>query len=296
ALSLDHLDLADIAAGIVEASKEDPAARDRHITVETSEPLWVHADRIRIEQVILNLVNNAIKFTAPGGHIRVTLKRAGREAVLEVKDDGRGIDTDFLPHVFDMFRQGRTGPNRSNSGLGIGLALARQIVELHNGVITAESGGNGRGACFCVRLPLSDAPRNTGDDADQGAGQALHGVEVLLVDDNAEAVDSFKYLLEFEGAKAHVTRTAQDALACLDKQRVDLIISDLAMPGMDGFALMEQVRARYGKKSPLAIAVSGLGRAQDEERALQAGFAAHLTKPVSIDMLMQTAAKLLGKG
>ena len=294
ALSQANIDFAALVEELVAACKQDPGAQDRHIelTIEGA-PLQVHADRVRLEQVVLNLLNNAVKFTHPGGCISVHLREARSKAVLEVIDDGKGIAPEFLPHVFDMFRQGDGGASRSNGGLGIGLALARQIVELHSGTIEAHSAGLGKGSRFCVALPMREQMVEEEGNEEDRYRHALANLHILLVDDNADAVESFRYLLEFEGAKVTVASSAQEALVLLPGQEVDVIISDLAMPGIDGFVFIDEVRKRHPHNRALALALSGLGRPQDAERALRAGFSAHLTKPVAIDRLRETVARLL---
>jgi two-component system CheB/CheR fusion protein len=172
------------------------------------------------------------------------------------------------------------------------LALARQIAELHGGAIEAASAGIGKGACFRLRLPPGDIHGKEGKHGPGGAAHALRNLRILLVDDDTEALESFKYLLEFEGAKVCTASSGEEGLALLKEREIDLILSDLAMPGMDGYSFVQQMRRQTGGK-PAVIAISGLGRAQDAERALQMGFSAHLTKPVSIDTLRETVARLM---
>ncbi|RJF95116.1 CheR family methyltransferase [Noviherbaspirillum saxi] len=294
ALSLSRVDFGSLVGDIIAVCKQDPGVLARHIVIsEKGAPLEVQADRVRLEQVVLNIVGNAVKFTAPNGRIDVCLKRLDREVLLEVQDDGKGIDPEFLPHIFEMFKQANPGTSRGNNGLGIGLALARQIVELHGGRMEAESEGIGKGTCFRVFLPLRDATTATGDEADEQVAEHFQNARILLLDDNMEAVESFKYLLEYDGATVNAAYNAADALAFLADNTVDLIISDLAMPVMDGFAFIEEVRKYPAHKTTVAIAVSGLGRVQDAERALESGYSAHLIKPVSLDTLHKTMAGLL---
>ncbi|OWW22954.1 chemotaxis protein [Noviherbaspirillum denitrificans] len=294
ALSLSTVDFSALVQDLGGACKDDPAAHDRNIDVTIADAqLLVHADRVRLDQVVLNLLNNAVKFTRPGGRISIRLGKSGRSAVLEVIDDGKGISPDFLPHVFDMFRQGEGGASRSNGGLGIGLALARHIVELHNGTIEASSGGPDRGCLFRVSLPLRGQPQDDGAVRPDHHRKALENLRLLLVDDNAAAVESFRYLLELEGAEVSVAHSAEEALEMLAGKQLDLIISDLAMPHIDGFSFMTEVKKRHPDSAVAAIALSGLGRPQDAERAMSAGFSAHLTKPVTIERLRETVAHLM---
>lgn len=292
-LGLSDVDLSAAVRSIVNVMQADPAAADLAIKViGTHSPLIVRADLIRMEQVILNLMSNAVKFTPPGGHITIRLTQEEQTARVDVIDDGKGIAPEFLPHVFDMFGQAAPVSTRSEGGLGIGLALVRQITELHGGRVEAASEGLGKGSRFSVWFPLyGDAPVASDDMAGAAKG-SISGLRILLIDDMEDLVFSFKLLLEFEGAIVYTANRAADALNLLDSHTIDLVISDIAMPDMDGHMFIQQVRKHPKYANLPAIALSGMGRPQDIQRARDAGFSAHLSKPVSLPRLLATVEEL----
>jgi two-component system CheB/CheR fusion protein len=293
-LAPENVDFGALVRRLVEACRLDPACSQRRIDVSgTDAPMWVHADPVRLEQVVQNLLDNAVKFSQAGGSIHLRLDEADGEARLEVVDDGKGIAPEFLPHVFDMYRQAQHGKGRANAGLGIGLSLVKQLVDLHHGKIEAESGGQGKGACFRIRLPSGAAM-----DAWQGKqtvppGEHLKGMSVLLLDGDEEASHSLRYLLEYEGATVSVAHHADDALFRLRQNPADLVIVDPARLEVTGEAFLRQMRQLPQGSRMLAISLGGLGRAQDVQQALQEGFAAHLAKPVALDVLLPMLAGLM---
>jgi two-component system, chemotaxis family, CheB/CheR fusion protein len=293
---MSDIDLCAVAREIVEVMQADPAAAGLKIAVACAEgSVTIRADRVRIEQIVLNLLSNAIKFTPQGGSIDLRVAREGEMARLDVIDSGYGIAPEFLPHVFDMFAQSGTGMRRGKNGLGIGLMLVRHIVELHGGHIEAASEGTGRGTRFTVLLPLR-AAQPAAPDARRGAVPAgVAGLHFLLVDDMEDAVVGLKALLEIEGAQVRATTSAADALKAIDEESFDVLVSDVAMPDMDGYALIREVRKKPGLAKLPAIAVTGLGRIEDAERAREAGFSAHISKPVLLEVLVKTATGLLRK-
>jgi two-component system CheB/CheR fusion protein len=216
----------------------------------------------------------------------VTVSAEEGYACVQVKDTGQGIAADFLPLVFDMFSQGHTGPAREHGGLGIGLSLAKQLVEMHGGQIQAESEGAGCGATFSVRLPEIATPMPTADVRSDIDSSVLKGLSVLLVDDSAEALDAFRALLEMEGAEVRAELSGEAALAAAAETRFDLILSDIAMPGMSGYELIGKLRKLPQTATTPAIALTGFGRGKDVADALQAGFDAHVAKPVSLAALV----------
>jgi two-component system, chemotaxis family, CheB/CheR fusion protein len=295
-LDMSDIDLCAIAREIVEVMQADPAAAGLTIAVVCAEgSVMIRADRVRIEQVVLNLLSNAIKFTPPGGNIELRVEREGETARLEVTDSGYGIAPEFLPHVFDMFAQSSAGMRRNKNGLGIGLMLVRHIVELHGGRIEAVSEGLGRGTRFTVSLPLRATQPAESALRHDATKAGIAGLRILLVDDMEDAVVGLKALLELEGAHVRAVTSATDALKAIDEEAVDLMVSDVAMPGMDGYALIKEVRKKPGLANLPAIAVTGLGRVEDAERAHEAGFSAHISKPVLLDVLVKTATELLRK-
>jgi signal transduction histidine kinase/CheY-like chemotaxis protein len=244
----------------------------------------VNGDADRLQQVIWNLMSNAVKFTEPGGEINIELTRNGRWLELVVRDNGQGISRDFLPYVFDRFRQADATPSRRHGGLGLGLALVRQIVELHGGTVSVESAGAGRGAAFAIRLPvMSDtvlqraAPIGT-------APVTLGDITVLVVDDNEDSRDMLAVMLGEYGARVRTATSVDEAWTLLDGGAVvpDVLVSDVGMPGTDGYALLRRIRAAASpelRRLP-AIAVTGYANPEDRLRALTAGFQAHVAKPI----------------
>ena len=251
--------------------------------------LW--CDRVRTEQIVWNLLNNAIKFTPAGGSVTVTLSQDKGFAQLCVADTGIGIAPDFLEQVFGMFSQGQGGvPSVHQGGLGIGLALVKELSTAQGGSVVAASEGLGRGSTFTVRLPL--AGHGNAAAGAKVAASPLQGLRVLVVDDMEDALLLFGVVLEHEGAEVDTASSGAAALDLLAVNTYDLLISDIGMPGMDGYALMAAVRELPAHAEMRTIAMTGYGRAADAERALAEGFDAHLTKPVDFDALRRAVACL----
>ena len=274
-------------------------ARDIQLAADLgagSEP--VRADADRIQQVAENLLTNAVKFTPAGGRVDVRLRPVDDGMELEVRDTGIGIDPAFLPFVFDRFRQGGTGAARRHGGLGLGLAISKQLVELHGGTISVESQGPGQGATFRVRLPRSP----TAKVAESPAGRAslrerpnLSQVEVLLVDDEPSARDALTRLLEQHGASVRAVGSCAAAREAVMQHRPDVLVADIGLPGEDGYSLLRALRheekERHERRIP-AVAVTALARMEDRQRALAASFDDHLPKPVDPDRLLAAVAAL----
>lgn len=258
-------------------------------------PLLVFADVVRVEQIVWNLLSNAIKFTAAGGAIAISVRQDGDAALIEVKDNGRGIAADFLPHVFGMFLQEENYTTRREGGLGIGLGLVQGLVALHGGRVEAESPGPGRGATFKVWLPLHERTDFAPLPEPPLNQERLTGVRLLLVDDTLDTLESFATLLELEGAEVTSANSGAEALAISEQRSFDLIVSDIGMPVMDGNQLIAQLRRRPATQLVPAIALTGYGRPQDVQAALVAGFTAHLTKPIDLDKMCKLVLGLLPK-
>jgi len=237
----------------------------------------VRADPDRIQQIVWNLLSNAVKFTPSGGRVSVELEREGDSVLIKVSDTGIGIAEELLPHIFERFLQGESGSARQHTGLGLGLAIAKQLVELHNGSITATSDGGGKGACFIVRLPLKSeiiAVDNT-PSARVTSNTALAGLRILLVEDEGSARDAARRVLENMSARVQAVESAAAAREEYRLQRPDLIISDIGMPGEDGYVLMQQIRAlehEHGISRVPALALTAFARKEDRERANKAGY------------------------
>jgi signal transduction histidine kinase/ActR/RegA family two-component response regulator len=261
----------------------------------------VRGDFARLQQIVCNLLSNAIKFTDSGGHVEVCLARRNGEVEISVADSGQGIKPEFLPLVFDRFRQEDGSISRRHGGLGLGLAIVRHLVELHAGSVDAQSSGEGKGAKFIVRLPIregsliqrvSEAPSGTIVSA-----AMLMGVRLLVVDDDPGARELISGMLEGFGAQVSTAESGQQAMSLLFAQRPDVLIADLGMPGMDGYTLIEQVRALepdFGGLTP-AVAVTAYASPQDRLRALQAGYQNHVAKPVEAEELAIVIASLAGR-
>src|ERR1051325_8498938 len=276
----------------IETVRIDSDSKGIEISVSApDEMLFVQADPVRLEQIIWNLLNNSVKFTPRGGRIEVRLEESDDEIVLMVSDNGQGIDASFLPHIFEIFRQADSRTNRSQSGMGIGLAVVQQLVELHGGSVNAFSAGVGKGATFTIRLPRSaDARRPSGPLLDLGNG-TLKGLEVLVVDDSEDTTEMVQHLLEIGGASVCAVTSGSEALRVAREREFDVVLSDISMPEMDGFQFLSELRKLPGKKDLPAVALTGFGRPEDVRRASEEGFYAHLTKPFDL----QTLARLLQK-
>jgi PAS domain S-box-containing protein len=283
-----------------------PAAEAKGIDLRLTEgeEMKLLGDADRLQQVVWNLFSNAIKFTPEGGRIEVSLKRVGENAELRVSDTGRGISPEFLPQVFDRFRQFTRTDARARAGLGLGLTIVRYIVEAHAGSVTAESPGVGLGATFICKFPLAGAEQEAvpalerqQEQLEAGAEQPLRGIKVLVVDDDEDARDVLKVTLDKYGAEVMTAAAAPEALVTLASEKVDVLVSDINMPGMDGYELIRQVRAmkpEQGGRTP-AVALTAYARAEDRVHAIQAGYQAHVPKPAEPAELEVVVAMLAKK-
>ncbi|WP_238845945.1 hybrid sensor histidine kinase/response regulator [Nostoc edaphicum] len=261
----------------------------------------VLGDSTRLQQVVWNLLSNAVKFTPKGGKVEVRLEQADGYAQLVVSDTGKGINADFLPFVFDYFRQADSTSTRNFGGLGLGLAIVRNIIEMHGGMVKAESHGEGKGAIFTVSLPLlADESPSLTDEQNYPAFLApnslpLNGIRVLVVDDDADSRDFVAFVLEQDGAFVIAVSSAYEALQTLAEVKLDVLVSDISMPDMDGYMLIHQVRnliPEQGGQIP-AIALTAFARNDDQQEALKAGFQMHLPKPLNPEELVAAIAQLL---
>ena len=255
--------------------------------------LIVFGDIVRVEQIVWNLISNAIKFTESGGQISVRLSSQGGNAVFEVADNGRGISAAFLPHVFDMFRQEQGHTTRKEGGMGIGLGLVKELVTLHGGSVIAESAGPGHGSTFKVSLPLHEITEFAEFDSSDTTARPLQGIRVLVVDDSPDTLETFGILLNVDGAIVTCASGGAEALRACEDTLFDLLISDVGMPDMDGNQLIARLRRQPGTARMPAIALTGYGRPQDVRGAYAAGFNAHLTKPVDMGRLREIVGKLM---
>ena len=285
-LSLKPVRLDEIVLNIHDATSAEAGARRIVLAFDhdRASAVNVMGDRVRLEQIVWNLVSNALKFTQDGGAVTLTLRSEGRMARLDVKDSGRGIAPEFLAQVFGMFQQEKRAYSQGEGGMGIGLALVKELTEAQGGQVAVHSEGVGRGTTFTIRLPLADETAPSGIDHDL-VPNPLRGLRVLLVDDSRDILEIVAELIELEGAHVTACDNGKAALLSLDEAEYDLLISDVGMPDMDGYQLIDEVRRRPDTKRLLAIALTGFGRAGDAQRATAVGFDAHLPKPTSIDEL-----------
>ena len=256
------------------------------------ESLTVDGDPVRLGQIVWNLLNNAVKFTAPGGHIAISLREDSNQAILSVSDTGQGIPAEFLPHVFEIFRQEDASSSRRQGGLGIGLALVKQLAELHGGRVNAESEGAGKGSRFTVSLPLRSLPVTAVPAEKHTHGSVLNHKFILVVDDSRETTEMLSRLLQMEGALVHTARSGREALKLATNNQFDLVISDISMPEMDGYQLLRELRQLPLMDNVPALALTGFGRISDVNRAHDEGFAEHFTKPLDIEKLLNAVKRL----
>lgn len=275
------------------------SAQAKSLQIETANASSVGAvkgDAARLQQVIWNLLSNAIKFTESNGIIQISLTKVGKYAQIQVKDSGKGINTSFLPYVFEHFRQEDGATTRKFGGLGLGLAIARQIVELHGGTLSADSPGVGQGATFTVQIPLLQ----TSDEMPSAKISSklkvdLDGIKILVVDDDADSREFLNFVLKQEKAIVTTAASGFDALQVFELSIFDIVVSDVGMPGMDGYMLMRQLRRLTAQqaKDIKAIALTAYAGELDRQQAKEAGFHQHLAKPIEIGELVQAIATLM---
>lgn len=297
-MTLVRSSLCDIVSRIVDAAGGDAEQKRIELVrrIDADDALMVLCDAVRVEQIVWNLLSNAIKFTDPGGKVSVALTRVAGEAVLEVTDTGRGISPSFLSNVFSMFRQEHRETTGAEAGMGIGLALVKELTEAQGGRVAVRSGGIGKGATFLIAMPTNDEQATVPETTTDEPEGPLVGLRILAIDDSAEALEPFAELLRIEGADVVEGHSGAEALEWLDRQTFDVLISDVGMPKMDGYQLIDQIRRRNDNERLVAIAMSGYGRAGDVQRATTVGFDAHLTKPASIDDCKAVIVKLMQRG
>ncbi len=266
--------------------------------IDASEPLRVRGDTGRLQQVFRNILTNAVKFTPAGGSIRVTLTREANDAMVVVADTGKGIAPEFLPFVFEIFRQQEQGTRREHEGLGIGLALVKRLTELHDGTVSISSaGGEGHGTEVMVRLPLADEISKLQDAAPQGAEPstlALAGLAILVVDDSDDARDALRALLQLLGAKVAVAHDGREALKMARDTDPDLVMCDLRMPRMDGFEFIRELHRNSSRAHPPVVAMSGLAGEAVRKRARESGFKAHIAKPFNEAAVIGAVHSVIG--
>jgi signal transduction histidine kinase len=307
-LNVQPMELAPVIETVVESLQPASEAKGVSLQIALDPNVGpISGDFGRMQQIIWNLISNAIKFTRRGGRVQVRLQQKESQAVISVKDDGEGISSGFLPYVFDRFRQGDGSSTRKQGGLGLGLAIVRHLVELHGGMVMAESAGINCGSEFTIRLPLfnrrvetstSLSTASTEDDSDfLATGPRLHGLRILVVDDAEDALSLVETILKQQHAEVQTAGSAREALALFEDWRPNILVSDIEMPVMDGYSLIHQIRALEDPQSRIlpAIALTAYTRVEDRLRALSEGFQMHVSKPVHAAELVTVIASLCGR-
>jgi hypothetical protein len=294
-LTLRPQRLAPIVEAAIAAVKPGAEAKGVELLYECNIPMeTVSADPERLQQVFWNLLTNALKFTPREGKVTVRVSRQGHQVVVMVRDTGQGISADFLPYVFDRFRQAESPYTRVYGGLGLGLAIARQLVELHGGNISVDSDGTDKGATFWILLPVKEKLTETRPEDHHADEQTVfqRGLSVLVVEDQLDSREALAEALESLGARVKTAASVKDALQCLETETPSLMISDIAMPQADGFELIRKVRERITSEKMPAIAITGLSRLAEQEKALEAGFQVCIVKPASLQLLSESIQRL----
>jgi CheY-like chemotaxis protein/two-component sensor histidine kinase len=288
-LKKEPLNLAPIVTSAVETVRPLIEQRKHELTISLAPGmLHVEADPLRLEQVLVNLLTNAAKYSESGGHIWLTAARDGTEVVVKVRDSGIGISHELLPRIFDLFTQGDRSMARSEGGLGIGLTLVKSLIEMHGGTVTAESDGFGHGSTFIVHLPAAQAPaipkRKSSSIVPTSVERSLR---ILVVDDNADAATGLSKLLGILGHDVKIAYDGRKALEIGRSFRPEVVLLDIGLPGMDGYQVVKQLRMEECCKDALIIAVSGYGQEEDRNRSKVAGFDYHLVNPIDYEVLMR---------
>jgi PAS domain S-box-containing protein len=286
-LRIQPTELASMIDAAVETARPAIDAKRHTLAVDIpNDSTHIHADPLRLAQILANLLTNAAKYTDPRGHIRLTVGLEPAEVVIRVTDSGIGISAEALPTIFEMFAQVPSARDRSEGGLGIGLALTKGLVELHGGKIAAHSAGPGRGSEFTVRLPMGAAVEVRREELDGTPSPRVVHRRILLADDNRDAAESMAALLELEGHEVTVVRDGPAAFAAFKAVSPDIVLLDIGMPGLTGYEVARMIRQEHPDSGAKVIAITGWGQQDDKARALAAGFDNHLTKPVDLQLLL----------
>jgi CheY-like chemotaxis protein len=289
-LTTEKVELRVVANRAAETARPlmDARKHDFSVSLPTG-PVWVEADPARMEQIVVNLLNNAAKYTNAGGLIRMSVSQEGAEAVIRVRDNGVGIAPEMLPLIFDLFTQVDGAPSRSHGGLGVGLALVRTLVEMQEGRVQAQSGGLGQGSEFTVKLPVVSATPGQGVQTVLVPGmKAGRSLRIFVVEDNVDSADSLNLLLRLYGHDVQVARTGPTALEMASAYRPDLVLLDIGLPGMDGYQVARRLREKPEFKNVMLCAVTGFTPSEaDRQRQQQTGFDHYFVKPVSLETLLE---------
>jgi PAS domain S-box-containing protein len=298
-LQEEALDLKGIIADAIEQVNPFISSRGHQLEMRLPDgSIVVKGDRTRLTQILANVINNAAKYTPEKGHIAVSVKSDEREIQVSVADNGIGIDQDLLPHIFDLFSQAKRSPDRSQGGLGLGLALVKSLVELHGGTVSAYSRGVGKGSTFIIRLPKISTAIEERDNKSNEPTEVLAGssIRMLVVDDNVDAAHTLAMLLEALGHQVHVEHSGQQALQRARSEKPEMLFLDIGLPDIDGYELARSLRQVPETSHSVLIAVTGYGQQEDKDRAVSAGFNHHLVKPVSLNTLERLIEDIAGAG
>jgi len=287
-LRLERIDLREVLKQAVDAARPAVDAKGQELDVSLpASPMWIDGDPVRLAQVVTNLLNNAVKYSAAGASIWVAAEREGTRHLVTVRDTGQGIPADLLPHVWDLFLQGGGLVERDEGGLGIGLTLVKRLVELHHGNVSVHSDGRGAGSEFTIRLPIAAAGAVHAPEEPAPSRPTVRALRILVVDDNEDAAESLSMLLRIGG---HVVRAAfrgESALAEFERFVPEIVLCDIRMPDMSGYEVARRLRALPGGSAPLLVALTGFGTVTDRESSARAGFDRHLVKPADPDALAE---------
>jgi CheY-like chemotaxis protein len=299
-LTIERVELHSLVESAIETVQQAAAAKRIEINPELDVTGTIAGDPARLQQIVWNLLWNAVKFTPDGGRIYVTLRQSGADVAISVRDTGVGISADFLPHIFDRFKQGNPSITRRFGGLGLGLAIVKHLVDLHGGTVEAASAGDGQGATFTVTLPAGNAKsgsphaRTHSQDPILPQSNALDGLRILIVEDEQDTRDFLGRFLVSYGAEVFAAASAEEALALLPTARANLLVSDIGLPEVDGYELLHRIRGMDASAAGgiPAVALTAYARAEDRMRAFRAGYQAHIPKPVEPTELVATIADL----
>lgn len=299
----DLLEVTRIATGKIELRKENISIKDainnaiemsspliqsnnqRLLLDMPSQPIIVHADMVRLTQIFANLLNNAAKYTPTNGKITITVYKEDTQVVISIKDNGSGIATEILPHIFEIFSQGINTRITHNTGLGVGLSMARSLIELHAGTIKVYSAGENQGSEFIVKLPLIEEPLNLQNNKRVKTTSPLSKLRILMADDNTDIINSFAMLFDVWNVTAQFANCGENVLAVIDEFKPHVILLDIGMPGMDGYAVAEKIRQNPQYNDIQLIALTGWSQEKDRHKSRTSGFNQHLAKPVDINFL-----------
>jgi CheY-like chemotaxis protein len=289
ALERERVNLAEVVSRVTSTWRASGRLERHRVSLDAA-PVWVDADRARLEQIFSNLLDNSLKFTPAGRRVSISVRQEGESAVLRVADEGEGVAAEATERIFELFVQGERGLDRGAGGLGVGLALVKRLTEMHGGTVTAASPGAGQGATFTVTLPAVLPPAQPAAAPESAPRETPR--RVLIVEDNDDTRQMLHEALAFSGHDVREARDGATGLALAAESRPDVALIDIGLPDVDGYEVARRLRAAPGGRSIGLIAITGYGQAEDQRRAYDAGFDAHLTKPVAPERLKQVMAGL----